>query len=149
VSHCSFKNNYGGIRFMSGPAEIRHSLFEGNHIGIRAYRGDALISENVLTGNDIGIFIREKGGGLTIKRNNLFSNTDYNIRVGDFNAEDVDARDNFWGGASPSETIFDERKEPGIGKVIYEPNARVPFKLETPLPAESSEVEKNLRGKGN
>ena len=149
VSDCSFKNNYGGIRFMSGPAEIRHSLFEENHIGIRAYRGDALISENVFTGNDIGIFIREKGGGLTIKRNNLFSNADYNIRVGDFNSEDVDARDNFWGVVSPSDTIFDESKEPGIGRVIYEPNALMPFKLETPLPAVGSGGEKKQRGKGN
>lgn len=149
VSGCTFKNNYGGIRFMSGPAEIGHSLFEGNHIGIRAYRGDALISENILTRNGIGIFIREKGGGLTIKRNNFISNADYNIRVGDFNTEDVDARDNFWGSEGPSDTIFDDRKEPGIGRVIYEPNAWLPFNLETPLPAVSNEGEKKQRGKGN
>ena len=149
VSGCSFKNNYGGIRFMSGPVEIRHSLFKGNHIGIRAYRGEALISENVLTGNDVGIFIREKGNGLTIKRNNLFSNADYNIRVGDFNVEDVDARDNFWGSLGPADTIFDARIEPGIGRVIYEPNAWMPFKLETPSPAVRSEGEKKHGDKVN
>jgi len=29
----------------------------------------------------------------------------------------------------PQETIFDENKEPGIGKVIYEPYAKEPFRI--------------------
>ncbi len=131
VDGCSFRKNYGGMRFRSGPAEIRDSVFEGNHIGMRSYRGNALITGNVFTKNEIGIFVREKGGGLTIKKNDLFKNGEYNIRVGDFDTEDIDARDNWWGvtgNASPADTIFDARREPGIGKVIYEPYAREPFK---------------------
>lgn len=127
VKDCSFQKNYGGVRFRSGPVEIRNSLFVGNHIGIRAYRGNAVIAENSFTKNEIGIFVREKGGGLRIRRNNLFLNTEYNIRIGDFNDEDVDAKENFWGAGAPEETIFDERKEPGIGRVLYEPYAGKPF----------------------
>jgi len=129
VEECSFVQNTGGIRFTSGPIEIRKSSFKGNEIGIRAFRGIALITENVITGNGIGIFVREKGGGLTIKKNNFFVNSEYSIRMGDFNDEDVDARDNWWGDAAPADTIFDARREPGIGKVLFEPYAQRPFDL--------------------
>ena len=124
VDGCRFRNNYGGLRFRSGPAEIKRSLFSGNTIGIRAYRGNAVISENNITGNETGIFVREKGSGLTIKKNNIHENSDYNIRVGDFNDEDIDARENYWGTGVPESMIFDGRKEAGIGKVIYEPYLR-------------------------
>lgn len=129
VAGCTFRNNYGGVRFMSGPVEISGSVFEKNTIGIRAYMGSAAITDNVITMNETGIFVREKGGGLKIRGNNLFANSSYNIRAGDFNDEDIDARYNWWGKALPQETIFDENKEPGIGKVIYEPYAREPFKI--------------------
>lgn len=126
VDGCRFRNNYGGLRFRSGPAEIKRSLFSGNTIGIRAYIGNAVILENNITGNETGIFVREKGSGLTIKKNNIHENRDYNIRVGDFNDEDVDARGNYWGREAPESMIFDGRKEAGIGKVIYEPYLREP-----------------------
>jgi hypothetical protein len=129
VEECTFVQNTGGIRFTSGPIEIRKSSFKGNEIGIRAFRGIALITENVITGNGIGIFVREKGGGLTIRKNNFFVNSEYSIRMGDFNDEDVDARDNWWGDAAPADTIFDARREPGIGKVLFEPYAQKPFDL--------------------
>ena len=127
VEDCSFVNNNGGIRFTSGPIEVRRSFFAKNDIGIRAFRGTALITENVITGNRIGIFVREKGGGLAIRRNNLFANGDYNIRMGDFNTEDVDAKDNWWGDLPPADTVYDSRREPGIGRVIFEPHADRPF----------------------
>ena len=133
VDGCSFMKNSGGLRFTSGPIEVRHSSFTENGIGIRAFRGKALIAENVIARNSTGIFVREKGGGLTIKKNNFFANSEYNIRLGDFNDEDVDAKDNWWGKATPSDTIFDARREPGIGKVNYEPYAKRPFTLEYPL----------------
>jgi parallel beta-helix repeat protein len=128
VEGCSFVKNYGGIRFTSGPLEVGNSYFGENEIGIRAFRGNALIRGNVITGNRIGIFVREKGGGLTITKNNLFANSEYNIRIGDFNDEDVDARNNWWGEGNPADKIFDGRLEPGIGRVRYEPYLRGPVR---------------------
>ncbi len=130
VKNCRFKNNGGGIRFRSGPVEISRSLFKGNQVGIRSYFGNALIEENVILDNEAGIFVREKGSGLIIRKNNIYSNKAYNIRVGDFNTEDIDARNNWWGDGDPAVTIFDARREPGIGKVIYEPYLKEPEKLE-------------------
>jgi parallel beta-helix repeat protein len=132
VDNCSIRQNKGGMRFTSGPMQIKNSLFTKNDIGIRAFRGNAIFSDNVITKNRIGIFVREKGSGLTITKNNLFGNADYNIRVGDFNNEDVDARNNWWGNIDPKDMIFDERREPEIGYVRYEPFAKKPFSLNTP-----------------
>lgn len=131
VEDCSFLKNSGGIRFTSGPVEVRRSLFSGNDIGIRAFRGNALFNENIITGNRVGIFVREKGGGLTIRRNNIFANSEFNMRIGDFNDEDVNAKDNWWGEGGPADTIFDGRIDPGIGIVIFEPCSKEPFRIET------------------
>ncbi len=128
VLNSRFMDNYGGIRFRSGPMTISHSLFQGNEIGIRSYRGIARISENTITGNEIGIFVREKGGGLKVTRNNLAGNNGYGIRIGDFNDEDVPASDNWWGVGNPETFIFDALREKGIGYVQFGPPLALPIK---------------------
>lgn len=117
VSECVFRHNKGGMRFRSGPVRLRSSDFVENDIGIRAFRGRAEITGNLITRNRNGVFVREKGGGLTIRGNDIYDNTSYNVRLGDFNDEDVDARGNWWGLGDPRDGIFDERSEPGIGAV--------------------------------
>ncbi len=128
------------MRFRSGPIEIRNSSFRNNEIGMRSNQGIALVTENIISENRIGIFVREKGGGLKIRKNNMFANEDYNIRVGDFNDEDVDARENWWGGINPADTIFDARQEPGIGMVNYEPFSGESYVLETPLKTMNKQI---------
>ncbi len=130
ISDSRFKKNLGGIRFRSGPVEIMRSLFTENSTGIRAYFGNADIRGNIIVNNETGIFVREKGSGLILRNNNIYSNTNYNIRSGDFNADDIDARENWWGTQNPSETFFDGRTEEGTGKVIYEPYLKEPVKIE-------------------
>jgi len=127
VDDCTFRNNHGGLRFTGGPVAIKRSLLEQNEIGIRSYRGIALITENRITGNKVGIFVREKGGGLTVNKNDIVGNSDYAIRLGDFNTEDVDARNNWWGSLDPTTVIYDARLEPEIGFVRFEPAAAKPF----------------------
>ncbi|MEW6427532.1 MAG: right-handed parallel beta-helix repeat-containing protein [Thermodesulfobacteriota bacterium] len=124
-----FRHNDGGLRFRSGPYDIRNNRIEGNRIGMRAYLATAQIHANEITGNEIGIFIREKGASVRIFGNNMYNNDRYNLRLGDFNPEDVDARDNWWGTDSPAETIFDRRQEPTIGTVFYEPFSPAPLSL--------------------
>ncbi len=126
LSDSRFMNNAGGMRFRSGPITVRNCLFADNSIGIRSYRGNGIIEKSDITRNEVGIFVREKGGGLKITKNNLFSNSSYNIRIGDFNDENVNARGNWWGEGKPGSTIFDGRNEPGIGFVNYEPFLQKP-----------------------
>lgn len=121
VTDCSFINNYGGIRFRSGPLEIERNYFKGNYIGVRAYYGNAMISRNVITENEMGIFVRTGAGGLEVHENNIFANSRYSIRLGDFNTEDLQAQRNWWGPQGPEDGIFDQEDEPGIGRVIFQP----------------------------
>ena len=44
------------------------------------------------------------------------------MRLGDFNSEDVDARNNWWGPEGPVlDKFFDGNVEAYIGKVIFDP----------------------------
>ena len=121
LTACTIRNTEIGLRFRGGPLNINKCQFTGNGIGLRSYKGLAQISESDFTNNKIGIFIREKGGGLTITGSNLFQNKTHNMRLGDFNNEDVQASGNWWGNENPLATIFDARNEPGIGHVLFEP----------------------------
>jgi hypothetical protein len=121
VQNSTFSFNDGGMRFRRGPITISESLFTENRVGLMAFPADAVIKESELFNNETGIFVLEKGRGLTIRDNNIYANTDYNIRVGDFNVEDVNARSNWWGTENPAATIFDGRQEAGVGKVLFEP----------------------------
>jgi len=127
VADCLFRNNDGGLRFRGGPVAIARTVFKNNRIGLRSYRGVGLIEDSEILENEIGIFIRERGSGFAIHRNNLQDNERYNLRLGDFNTENVDARNNWWGTDHPLETIFDDRVEPGVGRVDIDPFASVPF----------------------
>jgi parallel beta-helix repeat protein len=130
LDHVLVRHNNGGMRFRSGPVKVRQSVFRDNGIGIRSYIGNGVFEENEITGNEIGLFVRERGGGLTIRKNNFFGNSDYNIRSGDFNSEDIPATENWWGSATPAATIYDGRIEEGIGKVLFEPFLEKPVGLE-------------------
>ena len=130
LDHIVARNNGGGMRFRSGPVTIRQSVFRNNGIGIRAYMGNAVIEENIISGNEIGLFVRERGGGLLVRNNNFSANSDYNIRSGDFNTEDIKADNNWWGTMEPLTTIFDGRQEEGIGKVLLEPFLAAPVRLD-------------------
>jgi hypothetical protein len=121
ITGCRFTHNDIAIRFRSGPIRLSRSLFTKNRIGIRAFLGNMEIFENEITGNEIGVFIREGGKGVKIYRNNLYNNDRYNMRLGDFNKDDVEATNNWWGKEDPSQKIFDGRLESYIGRVDFEP----------------------------
>lgn len=131
LDHILARNNIGGMRFRSGPVTIRQSVFSDNEIGIRSYIGNAVIEDNVITGNEIGIFVRERGSGLILKRNNIFANSEYSIRSGDFNSEDIPAANNWWGTTEPASTFYDGNQEHGVGKVLFSPFLTGPLNLET------------------
>ncbi len=132
VRNCTFRNNESGFRFRGGPVELSNSIFERNTYGIVSYLVKARVSGNTFTQNDIGILVRdEKEGGLVIRHNNIYDNVRYNLRMGDFNtSRTLDARENWWGDNGP-EKIHDERLEPDIGIVLYEPYAEKPFESHT------------------
>ena len=129
VDFCRFLDSGGGFRFRSGPVEIKNTLFARNHIGLRAFMVTADIHHNSFNENEMAIFVRKKGSGIKIHHNNFINNERYNIRVGDFDEEDVDARYNWWNGDNELDKIFDGRRDASLGKVIYEPELKEAVKL--------------------
>ena len=127
ITGCRFFKNDIGIRFRSGPIQLSKSLFIDNRIGIRAFRGNMNIFENEIRNNEIGIFIREGGKGVKIYRNNLHNNDRYSLRLGDFNKDNVEARNNWWGVSDPREKIFDGNQESYIGFVLFDPVLKSPI----------------------
>jgi hypothetical protein len=74
--------------------------------------------------NKTGIFLRQEAEGVTIKFNNIYANTEYNIKLGDGQTEDVDASRNWWGTNDAPyirRKIYDKEREGYIGRVIIEP----------------------------
>lgn len=130
ISGCRFISNNLGIRFRSGPIRLSNTLFSRNHIGIRAFLGNMDMFENEISNNEIGVFIREGGRGVKIYQNNFNNNERYNLRLGDFNKDDVDARHNWWGVERPGDMIFDGNQESYIGFVQFEPVLPAPLNLQ-------------------
>jgi hypothetical protein len=130
VSRCRFVDNEGGLRLNSGPVDVGESIFTNNRIGIRSFRGLGTIHNNEFTGNETAIFIREKGSTMQVKHNNIKDSGRYAIQLGDFNDEDVDARENWWGGKPVVDQLFDGHREEYIGKVIFEPELKEPITLD-------------------
>jgi len=130
INKCRFISNDVGLKFRSGPMRLSRSFFSGNRIAIRSFLGKMDIFENEITENEIGVFIREGGKDIKIYRNNLHNNERYNLRLGDFNKDDVDARNNWWGTDNPQEKIFDRRMESYIGQAIFEPVLEYQLELE-------------------
>ncbi len=126
VENCRFFDNYGGIRFRSGPISVTSTLFSRNIYAMRSLFGKGDISGNTFQDNEINIFIRSGGSGVIIRGNNFLTTSRYAVRLGDFNREEVDARENWWDGKNPQEMIFDENQEPGVGRVLFTPALSAP-----------------------
>ena len=125
ISHCTFTNNlYGGIRGIGGEVEIAFCAIRGLEVGIRYWKGAPSIHHNNTTGNGTGIFCRQDMGGAVICLNNIYWNTEYDIKLGDMQKEDVNAQRNWWGTtdiARIRNRIYDKSREGYIGRVLIEP----------------------------
>lgn len=128
----------GGEKATQGAGErgqgwvaISASRFEKNGFGLMPWHAKGVVQDSVITGNKVGILVRDlEFKDLAVRHNNIAQNSTYNLRMGDLNTGGgVDARENWWGGTEPQATIYDERNEPGIGLVTFEPFAKEPFVL--------------------
>lgn len=131
VDNCRFNNNESGFRARGGPISVTQSYFTKNVYGMVFYLAKGVVEKNIFTNNEMGVLVRaERRGGMIVRHNNIFGNTRFNMRMGDFNeGNNVNAVNNFWGAIDPSSMIWDDKNEAGIGVVEYEPFANVPFEL--------------------
>lgn len=126
VENCTFSHNsYGGLRLKGGEVEITGCVIKDMDIGIRYWKSSPSIHHNAITGNKTGIFCRQEAGGSSINFNNIYGNTEYDIKLGDGQREDIDARMNWWGTKDTSyirRKIYDREREGYIGNVVIEPS---------------------------
>lgn len=146
VRDCLFSNNQEGLRFGRAKLTLQHCLITENRIGVRFTRmeGPVEIQYNEINNNQVGIFLVPSGqnivdffepgrtgkpwneGHLDISANNIRANADYNLKLGAKQLWDLKITNNWWGLptlANIHETIFDQQRDPDLGRALIEPTA--------------------------
>lgn len=132
VSHCLFRRCVDGLRFSTARGTFERNRMTENTYGVRYEERSsrAVLARNHITGNKVGIFcVMESAGGVEIRENMIHANADYDFKLGNRQAADIPARDNWWGttdAGSIRARIFDGRIEPDLGRVLFEPFLREP-----------------------
>jgi len=135
VEHCRFERNGFGLRFTGGPVVIRHNRFVANGTAVRYWESSPAVEANEFEGNATGIFVREGSTRSVFTGNNFLSSTDYHVKLGESQADDVEASDNWWGTDRREEIerlIFDREDAGYVGRVRYDPPAPGPWRLTRP-----------------
>lgn len=119
VEGCEFLDSIGGVRFQGGTVTLRRNRFVGNRIGIRCLKASPTIEENTFAGNLTGIFFRQGVRDAVVQRNN-FDNLEYDVKLGEEQADDVSAAQNWWKAAQTgtlADRIYDADDAEGLGRV--------------------------------
>lgn len=135
VEECRFEGNDVGLRFTGGPVAIRRNRFVANGTAVRYWESDPSLLANEFEGNATGVFIREGSARSVLTGNNFRSSTDYHVKLGESQAADVEARDNWWGTDRREEIellIYDRQDAGYLGRVRYDPPAPGPRRPTAP-----------------
>ncbi|MHB8766994.1 MAG: NosD domain-containing protein [Deferrisomatales bacterium] len=136
VTAAEFRENYGGARFQGGRVALTESRFTGNRIGVRCLNASPSLQRNTFTGNLTGVFLRQGVENAVLRQNN-FDNQEYDLKLGEGQTHDVDARENWWkAGAAGrlAERIYDGADAQGLGRVATEPTLPAPWAREVKKP---------------
>lgn len=135
VESCRLEGNQIGLRFTGGPITVRRNRFAANGTAIRYWESSPTIAANDFEGNGTALFVREGSARTVAAGNNFVSSLDYHVKLGEAQAADVDARENWWGTVRTEEIerlIYDRRDAEYLGRVRYDPIATEPLRLNAP-----------------
>ena len=130
VRRCLFRENVEGVRLGASRVTIEDSVFTRNElrgINFRECRNE--IRGNLVFENGDGIFLHSKNSESVIRGNAVYANRDWNLRMGDLHAEDIDVSGNWWGSGREAEarkTIYDGARLSGIGSARIAPVLSLP-----------------------
>ena len=126
VEDTILRGNGGGARLKGTGAVFVRCVFSGNGIGLRFWDGGPTVTASAIEGNGTGLFYRDGAGGGKINGNRI-SNREWDVKIGDWAAGDLDLSGNYWGG-SPGKIgrIRDYREHPSVGKIVLTPPLTVP-----------------------
>jgi hypothetical protein len=151
ITDSVFFNNQEGIRFGRTELRIEHNDIHNNIYGIRHTRleGSVRIAYNNIKNNRIGIFLVPSNQNIVnftdtfykkdsfpefqpiVSYNNISYNDEYNYRLGERQGYNILLKDNWWGSKKDkdiSDTIYDEKMDKTLGKVVYKPYLMAPVK---------------------
>jgi hypothetical protein len=132
VEGCVFEGNDGALRFRGGPVLVADSRFSGNGTAIRYWESGPLVRGCLFENNGTAVFCREGSKGSVLAGNDFLASTDYHVKLGEGQADDVDARGNWWGTArvdAIERLIYDREDADYLGRVVYRPFAEQPLPL--------------------
>jgi hypothetical protein len=135
VEDSRFERNGFGLRFTGGPVAIRRNRFEANGTAVRYWESSPEVTANEFEGNGTAVFVREGSARSLLTGNSFLSSTDYHVKLGEMQAADVEARENWWGTERPEEIerlIFDREDAAYLGRVRYDPPATGPRRTAAP-----------------
>ncbi len=120
-----YGNNEDGSRLGVSRVSFDHcDIYSNTGKGLNFRQCKNTVTWCNITGNRDGIFLNEKDSACTIENNNITGNTGMDLRFGDFHAEDVTLKGNWWGTAEASQIarkVWDKEDDPNIGKAAIEP----------------------------
>ncbi len=125
------KNSYAGIKCtdLSSPPISDNNISQNSKFGIYINGASPMLNQNSINENSIGIFCENFKNPFLIKRNNIFNNKEYSIKLSKFN-RNLDASKNWWGIKNfeiIEKFIYDRNDEKKLGKIYFTPIIETPF----------------------
>jgi parallel beta-helix repeat protein len=148
---CIYSNTIAGFDIgirATNASTIEKNLIINNAKGIAmGYNAKPVIRHNTIANNSDGIYCPTKAS--TINYNNIQNNSNYNLFLG--SKDNIDATYNWWGTTDTqtiNQTIYDFKKDFGLGKVTFvpfltEPNPEAPEMPESQQPDTEPDAEPN------
>jgi hypothetical protein len=122
VENSVFRRNGGGARLRGTGVSFSRCTIERNDVGLRFWNGGPKVGGSAIERNGTGLFFREGMGGGKINGNRI-ANREWNLKVGDWAAGDLDVSRNFWGGGGEAglSAIGDFREKRETGRIVLQP----------------------------
>ena len=114
--------NGGGARMKGSGAAFTRCVISGNGTGLRFWDGGPTVTASAIEANETGLFYREGTGGGKINGNRI-ANREWDVKIGEWAAGDLDLSGNYWGsgdGAGNPGRIQDYRERKDAGKVVFD-----------------------------
>ncbi len=114
------RGNEGGARMKGSGAVFTRCLISGNGIGLRFWDGGPTVTASAIEANETGLFYRDGVGGGKINGNRI-ANREWDVKIGEWAAGDLDLSGNFWGawdGMGTPGRVRDYRERKDAGKIV-------------------------------
>ncbi len=118
LANCSFFYNEIGLRFSNTDPDVTDSFFYNNGTAIQYHDASPRIVSSEISRNRVGVFCRFGSKNSKIAFSNIFNNLEYNIKLGEEQADDFLAPENYWGENDNFFALYDRQMASYLGRVI-------------------------------